>query len=247
MPFLIGNRKSLIVNRKNKKMNPDERYTMNNKPAFTLIELLIVIAILGILAAAVMVAINPAKRLAQARDAQRKSDVNAIANALIGYYTIRGSYPLETRCDTSRGSSSNVFLPCNSAVSGQTWSPTHPLYIGIIQNEGFLKQIPVDPKNDTTYYYRYEGFSSTDPQCLIGAIPTPCASYWIGARLEGVDNPSKQGKMVFRCSDADAAWIVGSAGCKVVELKTPDFTFDENSNEFEGMEECLPTDPSPCN
>src|SRR3989344_7103671 len=73
------------------------------KSAFTLIELLVVIAILGILAAAVLVAINPGKRLAQARDAQRKQDINAIANALIGYYTIVGNYPLETNCDTSYG------------------------------------------------------------------------------------------------------------------------------------------------
>ena len=42
---------------------------------FTLIELLIVIAILGILAAAVLVAANPGKRTKQARDAARKNDI----------------------------------------------------------------------------------------------------------------------------------------------------------------------------
>jgi len=62
---------------------------------FTLIELLIVIAILGILAAAVLVAINPGKRTRQARDAQRKNDVGALATELQGYYTSPGSgcYP----------------------------------------------------------------------------------------------------------------------------------------------------------
>ena len=45
---------------------------------FTLIELLIVIAILGILAAAVLVAVNPKKRQDQAKDANIKADVGSI-------------------------------------------------------------------------------------------------------------------------------------------------------------------------
>jgi prepilin-type N-terminal cleavage/methylation domain-containing protein len=57
---------------------------------FTLIELLIVIAILGILAAAVLVAINPSKRTNQARDAQRKNDIGSLATELQGYYTTPG-------------------------------------------------------------------------------------------------------------------------------------------------------------
>src|SRR3989344_5759609 len=62
---------------------------------FTLIELLIVIAILGILAAAVLVAINPGKRTRQAQDAQRKNDIGALSTELQGYYTSPGSgcYP----------------------------------------------------------------------------------------------------------------------------------------------------------
>lgn len=62
---------------------------------FTLIELLIVIAILGILAAAVLVAVNPAKRQNQAKDSQTKSDIGQIATALQAYFTTpgSGSYP----------------------------------------------------------------------------------------------------------------------------------------------------------
>ena len=62
--------------------------------AFTLIELLVTIAIVGVLAALVLVAINPARRLAQARDSGRKSDIGAIATALQAYFTSNnGSYP----------------------------------------------------------------------------------------------------------------------------------------------------------
>src|SRR3989338_5981411 len=63
---------------------------------FTLIELLIVIAILGILAAAVLVAVNPKKRQDQAKDANIKADVGSIATGLQAYFTSpgQGSYPL---------------------------------------------------------------------------------------------------------------------------------------------------------
>ena len=49
---------------------------------FTLIELLVVIGIIAVLAAIVIIAINPARQFAQARDAQRSSDLNAILNGV---------------------------------------------------------------------------------------------------------------------------------------------------------------------
>lgn len=49
---------------------------------FTLIELLLVIGIIAIIAAMVIVAINPTKQLAQTRDTQRYHDINGILNAV---------------------------------------------------------------------------------------------------------------------------------------------------------------------
>jgi type IV pilus assembly protein PilA len=49
---------------------------------FTLIELLVVIGIIAVLAAIVLIAINPGRQFQQARDAQRWSDVNAYLNAI---------------------------------------------------------------------------------------------------------------------------------------------------------------------
>jgi prepilin-type N-terminal cleavage/methylation domain-containing protein len=49
---------------------------------FTLIEILVVIGIIAILAAIVIVSINPAKRFQDARNSQRKANVESILNAV---------------------------------------------------------------------------------------------------------------------------------------------------------------------
>lgn len=66
---------------------------------FTLIEVLIVIGIIAVLAATVLVAINPSRQFAQANNTQRASNINAILNA-IGQYTVDNKGTLPSNVDT---------------------------------------------------------------------------------------------------------------------------------------------------
>lgn len=74
----------------------------NRNRGFTLIELLIVIAVIGVLAAVILVAIDPLQQLARARDAGRRSDVETLGKAEYSYLVSKG-----------------VWSPIN--VAGPTW------------------------------------------------------------------------------------------------------------------------------
>jgi len=56
-----------------------------HQKGFTLIELLVVIGILAVLLAITLIAINPARQFSQANDTKRRSDINAILNAIHQY------------------------------------------------------------------------------------------------------------------------------------------------------------------
>ncbi len=58
---------------------------MNKIKGFTLVELLVVIAVIAILFAVVLVAINPAQRFKDSRNARRLSDVQSIVNSVVTY------------------------------------------------------------------------------------------------------------------------------------------------------------------
>ena len=69
---------------------------MRNKirSGFTIVELLIVIAIIGIMATTMMVLISPAKQLAKARDTQRETDIYSILSLVRQYATEHsGTFP----------------------------------------------------------------------------------------------------------------------------------------------------------
>jgi len=66
---------------------------------FTMIELLIVITILGILAVAVLAAINPIEQINRGRDTGSRSDAEQLLGGIERFYSTMGYYPWMTRAD----------------------------------------------------------------------------------------------------------------------------------------------------
>jgi prepilin-type N-terminal cleavage/methylation domain-containing protein len=77
---------------------------IRNNKGFTLIELMIVVAIISVLVGLVVVAINPVKMLGEAKDGRARSDLNQVKAALQLYHNENSRYPtaaeMLTTCTT---------------------------------------------------------------------------------------------------------------------------------------------------
>jgi len=81
---------------------------MTKYKGFTLIEILVVVALIAILAAITIIAINPAKNFADARDASRRSDVTTILNAVSQYIVDGGTFAADGDTDVIPDCSSST-------------------------------------------------------------------------------------------------------------------------------------------
>ena len=141
---------------------------------FTLVELLIVIAILAILAAAVVVVINPGQLLAQARDAQRMNDLPAVRDALMLFIaqstpstTLLGAActpaTFRTSSTVAIPAASNPFTspPVNTTIIPATDVRTIASagWVGVrfdlMPGGSPLSILPIDPINDGTLFYAF--------------------------------------------------------------------------------------------
>jgi prepilin-type N-terminal cleavage/methylation domain-containing protein len=92
---------------------------------FTLIELLIVVAILGILATAIIIAINPTKKINLTKDAKVKSDISQVVGALQGYVTLATdkTYPADWEAFINSGELKNIPQQQSGALNCETGEP----------------------------------------------------------------------------------------------------------------------------
>lgn len=118
---------------------------------FTLIELLIVIVIIGALAVAVFVALNPVKRLQDSRNARRTTDIDSIRTAINEYLVDNGKLPAvlsagmpETQIGTSNGSGGSGNPSC--AITSGKCNVTAISCADLTSSlASYLKSIPQDP------------------------------------------------------------------------------------------------------
>lgn len=85
---------------------------------FTLIEMLLVIVIVGILMGAVVVGVNPVKRINDAKDAVVKSNVGTVGSAIEACYT--KNQATWTACDTLQELEDDGFIKEADLLTGVT-------------------------------------------------------------------------------------------------------------------------------
>lgn len=174
---------------------------------FTLVELLIVIAILAVLSTATVVVLNPAELLAQARDSQRISDFESLNSTLAIYLSQTPTITLCTsrvspytpvagdgchidgRCSASAASAVIMFAggavcpalgtPANARLLNATgWVDVN---LGALPGGSPIPSLPIDPTNSAVFLYGYKAVGN----CVTAT------TYVLRNRLESVKNRGK--------------------------------------------------------
>ena len=145
----------------------------NTKEGFTLLEVLLVVAIIAILAGIVILAINPNKQLGDSRNAQRSADVNTLLNAVYQYeIDNNGALP---------ATGTGVVIPTSPTAAvevcknpGGTCTTTVDLGTSLVSGATkYLTAIPVDPKcvgcNANGSGYKIQKDTSTPARITVDA------------------------------------------------------------------------------
>lgn len=142
----------------------------SHRKGFTLIELLIVIAVIVILAAAVFVALNPAKRFADARNARRQTDVQNVLNAIKTNEVDNGGTYLAAvsalTADLNYVIGTNV-SGCNAGCTAVTTQSACADLTGLV-TAGYLGSIPFDPSSGSVEFSDYYITRNTTGTITVG-------------------------------------------------------------------------------
>lgn len=110
------------------------------KNGFTIIELIIVIALIAIFTAGALTILNPLEQLKKGNDARRKSDLSQIQKAMEAFYNDTGRYPTATINYKIQD------LNGNEINWGSSWPP-------------YMNLLPADPGKTNYIYYSGNGQS----------------------------------------------------------------------------------------
>ena len=121
----------------------------NRRAGFTILEVLLVVAMIGILAGIVILAINPTKQLGDTRNTQRKADINTLLNAVYQYaIDNNGSLPLSIASTTCATTATSEI--CRTGVSTTTCGSSYVPLLELTSSSKYLVAIPIDPQSTST-------------------------------------------------------------------------------------------------
>lgn len=140
------------------------------RKGFTMVELIIVIAIIAVLAAGIFVAIDPARRLHEARNSRRQTDVASMLDALIKIQADNRGTHYTTVAAATAG---NFYVigtsaaGCNTTCTAKTTQAACLDLSAVPTN--YLASIPVDPSTGTAANTDYYISKSATGTLTVGA------------------------------------------------------------------------------
>jgi len=131
---------------------------LREQRGFTLIEVLLVVAIIAILAGIVILAVNPGKQLGDTRNAERKADVN-ILNAVYQY-----------SIDNQGNLPSSITTTATDICATGASSCTGLVDLSVLSNNGkYLVAIPSDPQTGTSTDTHYQIAQNANGRVTVSA------------------------------------------------------------------------------
>ena len=160
--------------------------TTNSKGGFTLLEILLVVGIISILAGIVILAINPTKQLGDSRNAQRRSDVLTILNAVYQFaIDHNGILPTDdglsdgdaiidesdsdTACVTTDTASEVARNDTDGTVVGDGSIDLWPSLVQSEASSTYLVSIPSDPSRSSSQSSGYHIFKTASNRVTVCA------------------------------------------------------------------------------
>lgn len=112
---------------------------------FTLVEIVLVIALIGLTASLLVTLVDPVQQFRKANDSQRKADLRQL-QAVFELY----------RADQAQGQYPPALPGCGTPLTGGTTT--------------YLRKTPCDPKNTAPFIYRYTYTAATNTYTLTACL-----------------------------------------------------------------------------
>lgn len=184
---------------------------------FTLVELLIVIALLGAIALIVIAAINPIEQANRARDTRFKADSAQLIAAIDRYFAARQQFPWVTSEDATDNDVSYGFVSAGDrgiGICGADCDNDGELITSLelkseFRNRDFIKNHSETDASKKLFVGKDEGTSESVYACFIPAAKSTRDNS-IAAQSVYTINASGVRTQTSACDAADANWVANN-------------------------------------